>query len=169
MWSKWREQIDFDSSYCPFPFICPIMYAINPAFLIFTPLSSCLSPHMSCLHTATSFFSVCHVFLCTSSVISLHPLSFFFFNIIIPFIGFCPSHFLLCCERLACWKQVTAGKVIRQDGCVWKWMWLSVPMTLGPSSQNTSMTHLLSLSILNSAENTTARRARRARRAREPR
>lgn len=123
-------------------------------------------PHMSCLHTATSFFSVCHVFLCTSSMISLHPLSFFFFNIIIPFIGFCPSHFLLCCERLACWKQVTVGKVIRQDGCVWKWMWLSVPMTLGPLSQNTSMTHLLSLSILNSAENTTAWRARRAR---EPR
>lgn len=118
-------------------------------------------PHMSCLHTATSFFSVCHVFLGTSSVISLHPLSFFLsFNIIIPFIGFCPSHFLLCCERLACWKQVTVGKVIRQDGFVWKWMWLSVPMTLGPSSQNTSMTHLLSLSFLSSAENTTARRAR---------
>lgn len=130
------------------------------AFILFIP------PHVLPSHRHLLFFSVCHVFLCTSSVISLHPLSFFFFNIIIPFIGFCPSHFLLCCERLACWKQVTVGKVIRQDGCVWKWMWLSVPMTLGPSSQNTSMTHLLSLSILNSAENTTARRARRAR---EPR
>lgn len=133
------------------------------AFILFIP------PHVLPSHRHLLFFL--SVMFSSAPPLWSHSILFlsFFFNIIIPFIGFCPSHFLLCCERLACWKQVTVGKVIRQDGCVWKWMWLSVPMTLGPSSQNTSMTHLLSLSILNSAENTTARRARRARRAREPR
>lgn len=135
-----RHQPSLPNFYSAFILFIPPHVLPSHRHLLFFCLS-CFPLHLLCDLTPSSFF-------------------LFFFNIIIPFIGFCPSHFLLCCEHLACWKQVTVGKVIRQDGCVWKWMWLSVPMTLGPSSQNTSMTHLLSLSILNSAENTTARRAR---------
>lgn len=159
MWSKWREQIHFDSSYCPSPFICPIMYAINPAFLTFTPLSSCLSPTCPAFTPPPPFF--CLSCFSRHLLCDLTSSSFFLFlTLSFHLLVFVLHTFLLCCERRACWKQVTVGKVIRQDGCVWKWMWLSVPMTLGPSSQNTSMTHLLSLSLLSSAENTTARRAR---------
>lgn len=60
----------------------------------------------------------------------------------------------LCSEHLSRW-QVTVGKVIRQDGCVWRWMggrlfwWLE-----GPAAKTPAWLISSSLSLISSALNT---------------
>lgn len=65
-----------------------------------------------------------------------------------------------CSEQLTCWKQVTVAKVIRQDGCIWRWMrgrllwWLE-----GPRAKTPEWLICLSLSLQSCKHKTRRRRA----------